>query len=426
MTEHADTGDATPLPQRAAGRSYMQAELQQLAADARRAAAEAGLTLLRSHCSLSGYRGVLRDSDSTVGLKNPYRAQVRRGGRRVTLGRFATAEEAALCYARSSEGEAEARLAFDSERQPKAHGPRSSAQRALTPHSNVPERAKREGPRSKRKVKVLEGDAATGLLSLARGSPGRKPGVGNYSEDEDAAIKRRRTGGEAYSSIALSLGRSVNAVRTRGQRLMNPKFAPMGQGQAGVPRDRSINWVDEVASAMQRLPNQQGTAYDVIAVRKEMGHVLDESPVPGTRKIRGFSLVSDTLSKSRNPQFAALQRPARLGQSGTVVKVTHGGQGHKAHVQFQDGVVEAFSAGSLALAASPAARQIAAGASVTVTKEEGGAVKVNAGPGNAPCTVYKYRPELTPVKAVKSPAKRGGLTAKERKKGLDGVAQKNG
>ena len=55
----------------------MQAELQQLAADARRAAAEAGLTLLRSHCSLSGYRGVLRDSDSTVGLKNPYRAQAR-------------------------------------------------------------------------------------------------------------------------------------------------------------------------------------------------------------------------------------------------------------------------------------------------------------------------------------------------------------
>ena len=36
----------------------------------------------------------------------------------------------------------------------------------------------------KRQVKVLEGS-------------GLKPGVGNYSEDEDAAIKRRRTGGEA-------------------------------------------------------------------------------------------------------------------------------------------------------------------------------------------------------------------------------------
>ena len=233
-----------------------------------------------------------------------------------------------------------------------------------------------------RKVKVLEGS-------------GLKPGVGNYSEDEDAAIKRRRTGGEAYSSIALSLGRSVNAVRTRGQRLMNPKFAPMGQGQAGVPRDRSINWVDEVASAMQRLPNQQGTAHDVIAALKAMGHVLDESFKPGTRNTRGFALIGNVLSNSKYLQFATLQRPARLGQSGTVVQVTHGGQGRKASVRFQDGAVDAFSVGSLALAASPAARQIAAGASVTVTTEEGGVVKVNAGPRNKP-TVYKYRPELTP------------------------------
>jgi len=265
----------------------------------------------------------------------------------------------------------------------------------------------------KRKVKVLEGS-------------GLKPGVGNYSEDEEAAIKRRRTGGEAWGSIARSLGRSVNAVTNRGRQLMNPKLAPRGQGHAGVPVDRSINWVDEVASAMQRLPNQQGTAYDVIAVLKEMGHVLDESPVPGTWKTRGFSLVSNTLSNARNPQFAALQRPARSGQSGTVVQVTHGGQGHKASVRFQNGAVELFRVSSLALAASPSARQIAAGASVTVMKEEGGVVKVEAGPRNKPCTVYKYRPELTPVKAVKSPGTRKWLNAKERKKGLDGVAQKNG
>ena len=206
---------------------------------------------------------------------------------------------------------------------------------------------------------------------------------------------------------------------------MNPKLAPMGQGQAGVPHDKSINWVDEVTSAMQRLPNQQGTAHDVIAVLKEMGHVLDESLLPGESKTRGFSHVSNTLAYSRNPQFVALKHPARLGQSGTVVKVPRGGR--RAYVQFEDGAVEAFSVGSLALAASPAARQIAAGASVTVTKEEGGVVKVEAGPRNKPCTVYEYRPELTPVKAVKSPAKPKGLrNAKERKKGYDGVAQKNG
>ena len=62
---------------------------------------------------------------------------------------------------------------------------------------------------------------------------------------------------------------------------------------------------------------------------------------------------------------------------------------------------------------------------MTVTNEEGGAVKVNAGPRNKPCTVYKYKPELTPVNAVKSPAKRNEwLNAKERKKGYDGVAQR--
>ena len=265
----------------------------------------------------------------------------------------------------------------------------------------------------KRQVNVLEGS-------------GLKPGVGNYSEDEDAAIKRRRTGGEAWGSIARSLGRGVNAVTNRGQRLMSPKLAPRGQGHSRVPQDRSINWVDEVTSAMQRLPNQQGTAHDVIAVLKEMGHVLDESLLPGSSKTRVFGLVGNVLSRSRTPQFATLQRPARLGQSGTVVQVTHGRKGHKASVQFQDGAVEAFSVGSLALAASPAARHIAAGASVTVTKEEGGVVKVEAGPRNRPCTVYKYRPELTPVKAVKSPGTRKWLNAKERKKGLDGVAQKNG
>ena len=116
-----------------------------------------------------------------------------------------------------------------------------------------------------------------------------------------------------------------------------------------------------------------------------------------------------------------------MGQSGTVVKVDHAkSELRKASVRFQDGAVEAFSIGSLALSASPAARRIAAGASVTVTTEEGGVVKVNAGPRNKPCTVYKYRPELTPVKAVKSPAKPKRLNAKERKKGLDGVAQKHG
>ena len=42
---------------------------------------------------------------------NPYRAQVKRGAKDVHLGSFATAEEAALCVARSPEGRAAAAAA---------------------------------------------------------------------------------------------------------------------------------------------------------------------------------------------------------------------------------------------------------------------------------------------------------------------------
>ena len=41
----------------------------------------------------------------------PYQAQVRRGGEKLSLGSFATAEEAALCIARSPEGKEAARKA---------------------------------------------------------------------------------------------------------------------------------------------------------------------------------------------------------------------------------------------------------------------------------------------------------------------------
>jgi len=70
----------------------------------RQAEAE-GLALLRSGSNASGYKGVAFNSS----LKSkPYQAKVRRGGRQVFLGCFATAEEAALCYARSPEGQAAA------------------------------------------------------------------------------------------------------------------------------------------------------------------------------------------------------------------------------------------------------------------------------------------------------------------------------
>ena len=49
------------------------------------------------------------------GRPKPYQAKVKRGGKDVHLGYFATAEEAALCVARSPEGRAAARRAAESQ-----------------------------------------------------------------------------------------------------------------------------------------------------------------------------------------------------------------------------------------------------------------------------------------------------------------------
>ena len=65
------------------------------------------LTLLVAE-STTGYYGV---SLASHGMPKPYKATVWRGGKSVSLGYFATAEEAALCVARSPEGQAAARKA---------------------------------------------------------------------------------------------------------------------------------------------------------------------------------------------------------------------------------------------------------------------------------------------------------------------------
>ena len=73
----------------------------------RRQARAEGVTLLVGE-NKTGYLGVRHEPKSK---RNPYRAQVRRSGKDVHLGNFVTAEEAALCVARSPEGQAAAKKA---------------------------------------------------------------------------------------------------------------------------------------------------------------------------------------------------------------------------------------------------------------------------------------------------------------------------
>eukprot|EP00964_Phaeocystis_antarctica_P027298 scaffold15386_cov57-Phaeocystis_antarctica.AAC.5 len=67
--------------------------------EARQQARAEGLTLRVAECK-TGYFGVYYNSSKP----KPFQAKVRRGGKQVSLGCFATAEEAALCFARSPEG----------------------------------------------------------------------------------------------------------------------------------------------------------------------------------------------------------------------------------------------------------------------------------------------------------------------------------
>ena len=67
--------------------------------EARQQAEAEGLTLLKAD-NKTGYFGVYLNKP---GQPKPYQAQVSRGDNMVHLGSFATAEEAALCVARSPE-----------------------------------------------------------------------------------------------------------------------------------------------------------------------------------------------------------------------------------------------------------------------------------------------------------------------------------
>ena len=70
------------------------------------AQAEAEGLTLRVADNKAGYFGV----HHKPGRAKPYVVQVKRSGKKVSLGSFATAEEAALCVARSPEGQAAERV----------------------------------------------------------------------------------------------------------------------------------------------------------------------------------------------------------------------------------------------------------------------------------------------------------------------------
>ena len=93
---------------RAAAEKAAAAPVPLTSEEARQQAQAEGLTLLVTK-NKAGYFGV--NLDDRPGQPNPYQVRLRRGGKQVSLGSFTTAEEAALCVARTPEGQAAAQRA---------------------------------------------------------------------------------------------------------------------------------------------------------------------------------------------------------------------------------------------------------------------------------------------------------------------------
>jgi NADH:ubiquinone oxidoreductase subunit D len=132
---------------------------QQAQAEALQQAQVERLTLCVADTT-TGYLGVHLDAP---GKPKPYRARVKRDGKNVTLGAFASAEEAALCVARSPEGQEAAERA--------AAAPPLTSEEAL-------QQAQVEG------LTLRAANTTTGYVGVHLGAPGKpKPYLARVRRD---------------------------------------------------------------------------------------------------------------------------------------------------------------------------------------------------------------------------------------------------
>ena len=176
--------------------------------EARQQAEAERLTLLVAETQ-AGYFGV---NLNNPGKPKPYQAQLRRGGKKVNLGSFATAEEAALCIARSPEGQEAAKKA--------AAAGRAAAAPVLT-SEEARQQARAEG------LTLRLAETQTGYLGVSRPNPGKpKPyqarvkrggkrvNLGTFATAEEAALcVARASEGQAAATEASPRHRVGKAAR---------------------------------------------------------------------------------------------------------------------------------------------------------------------------------------------------------------------
>ena len=149
-----------------------------MASEARQQAQAEKLTLLVAD-NKTGYHGVYL---SHPGTPKPYKAQVQRGGMKVSLGCFATAEEAALCVAQSPEGQA------------------AAAQRAAAAAPLTSEEARQQARAEGLTLVVAENKA--GYLGVCLDNPGYRAKV--WRGGKDVHLGMFATAEEAALCVARS------------------------------------------------------------------------------------------------------------------------------------------------------------------------------------------------------------------------------
>jgi hypothetical protein len=217
------------------------------------------LTLLVAE-NTTGYFGVNLDRR---GLPKPYQARVKRGGKYVYLGVFATAEEAALCVARTPEGQA------------------AAAERVAAAVPLTSEEARQQAQAEK--LTLLVAKNKTGYFGVSFVKPGQpKPyqarvqrggkmaHVGSFASAEEAALCVART-----PEGRAAAGRAAAAAESQGAPPAVPSGASLKE-EGTVPPMPPGAFVKE-EGVVPPLPPDAFVKVEVV-VKEEEGSITDGRP----------------------------------------------------------------------------------------------------------------------------------------------------
>ena len=280
---------ARPKAVRSLGVSMTSEEVLQLAQ------AE-GWTLVPA-ATTSGYRGVTHRSGESC---NPYKASVWRVGKKVQLGSFATAEEAALCIARTLEGQA--RSAADPDgAAARLTAARLTAARLTAPLPLTSEEAlgqakeeglvlhmsTRAGKAGYRGVVKRSGLGKPFRASYWHAQMGKQVQLGSFATAEEAALRIARLPEWAQRAHAQCVRRVQRALAQQAKAKAEAKRAEARAAAGGAKQLRKLVLMEIVKERQEKLGRGIG--------RHKKGEGLSNF-APWMKEYRKDDFVSELLA----------------------------------------------------------------------------------------------------------------------------------